>query len=90
MGDVCCKSECDIPSQCSYTQSGCEGSYGAAHDCVWDSDSEKCTVGDSDFARPLILAAPSPDACCNFYQTGGGGPAPAGCAFQNRTCRVLH
>uniref|UniRef100_A0A7S2XDA4 Calcineurin-like phosphoesterase domain-containing protein n=1 Tax=Lotharella oceanica TaxID=641309 RepID=A0A7S2XDA4_9EUKA len=42
-GDVCCKSNCDDPSTCSYTEYGCTGSYGQVHNCQWDGST--CKVG---------------------------------------------
>lgn len=46
-GDVCCLSSCYDPSTCSYTESGCTGSYGQVHDCTWDTDDGICVVGSS-------------------------------------------
>jgi acid phosphatase len=34
-GDTCCTSGCDDPATCSYTESGCLGSYGQIHQCSW-------------------------------------------------------
>eukprot|EP00939_MAST-03C_sp_MAST-3C-sp1_P005297 g5297.t1 len=42
-GQVCCKSSCDDPSSCSYTEAGCDGRYGQAHGCSWTGSS--CVVG---------------------------------------------
>jgi len=43
-GDVCCMSNCDDPTACSYTEGGCKGHYGQAHNCVW-TDGDLCVVG---------------------------------------------
>lgn len=42
-GEVCCRSGCDDPSSCSYTQRGCASSYGKKHNCQWGGGI--CTVG---------------------------------------------
>jgi len=42
-GQVCCKSSCNDPSSCSYTESGCSGHYGSIHNCAWKSG--QCVVG---------------------------------------------
>jgi len=34
---VCCKSQCDEASTCSYTEEGCNGRYGKKHNCGWKS-----------------------------------------------------
>merc|ERR1712032_1616159 len=34
-GQVCCKSQCQDPKSCSYTESGCSGKYGQVHHCHW-------------------------------------------------------
>ena len=36
-GQVCCKSSCNDPNTCSYTESGCTGHFGSIHNCVWKS-----------------------------------------------------
>lgn len=41
-GQTCCKSGCDSPSTCSYTQYGCSGEYGKLHNCEWSGTS--CVV----------------------------------------------
>eukprot|EP00620_Florenciella_sp_RCC1587_P016323 CAMPEP_0182570768 /NCGR_PEP_ID=MMETSP1324-20130603/10980_1 /TAXON_ID=236786 /ORGANISM="Florenciella sp., Strain RCC1587" /LENGTH=144 /DNA_ID=CAMNT_0024785197 /DNA_START=132 /DNA_END=566 /DNA_ORIENTATION=+ len=43
VGDTCCNADCDDPLTCSYTESGCSGTYGAKHNCMWDTD--HCIVG---------------------------------------------
>lgn len=45
-GQICCKSHCNDPSTCSYTQYGCSGSYGQKHRCHWTGG--KCVAGSSD------------------------------------------
>jgi hypothetical protein len=42
-GQVCCKSSCNDPSTCSYTETGCSGHYGSIHNCAWQSG--VCVVG---------------------------------------------
>ena len=44
-GDVCCDSGCNDPYSCSYTTTGCSNSYGAAHNCAWDSSNSACIAG---------------------------------------------
>lgn len=45
VGQICCKSGCNDPSTCSYTQSGCTGKYGEIHHCQWTD--AHCVVGSS-------------------------------------------
>lgn len=42
-GDVCCKSDCEDASSCSYTETSCSGHYGQVHKCNWNG--KKCVVG---------------------------------------------
>jgi hypothetical protein len=42
-GEVCCKSSCNDPTNCSYTETGCSGEYGMIHHCKWEAS--KCVVG---------------------------------------------
>ena len=44
-GDVCCDSGCDDPLTCSYTTTGCSGSYGSKHNCAWDNSNDACIAG---------------------------------------------
>jgi hypothetical protein len=44
-GDVCCLDDCEDPTKCTYTQSGCDGKYGDLHGCGWDADYSACIVG---------------------------------------------
>jgi phospholipase D3/4 len=59
-GAVCCKSQCNDPSTCSYSQSGCAGEYGAKHHCEWKGSS--CIVGPppSSPSPPPAPLTPSP------------------------------
>jgi len=44
-GQVCCTSKCTTPASCSYTKTGCDGTYGKKHHCVWDAGTSVCSVG---------------------------------------------
>ena len=44
-GDVCCLSDCADPANCTYTEDGCSGTYGAKHNCNWDSSNDACIAG---------------------------------------------
>ncbi|KAJ8613911.1 hypothetical protein CTAYLR_009575 [Chrysophaeum taylorii] len=54
-GDVCCYSDCDDPTTCSYSEGGCSGEYGSIHDCFWDGS--HCVVGKGSIAAAAAPAA---------------------------------
>jgi hypothetical protein len=47
-GAVCCTDGCSDPSNCTYTQNGCSGTYGQRHNCTWNSADDYCYVPVSD------------------------------------------
>ena len=57
-GAVCCLDGCADPLNCTYTQSGCSGSYGQNHNCTWNDVNEYCYVP----VVPVVVEAPKLDS----------------------------